>query len=124
MLQEWKDVRQRPEEGPRRWWTDTEMDLIVWFDRTEPREFQLCFDKSGDQRALVWRPSGGLSLMGVDDGEGRPGTYKASAILSASGETDIDAVAARFRGASTAIEPVVRDHVLRVLGDAAARQSR
>ncbi|TVQ20504.1 MAG: hypothetical protein EA382_14885 [Spirochaetaceae bacterium] len=107
----------------RRWWSDTEMDLIVWFDGTTPREFQLCFDKSGDQRALVWGESGRLSLMRVDDGEGRPGTYKASAVLSESGEADIDAVADRFRDNSVRVDPVVRNHVLGVLSDAVARRS-
>ena len=123
MLEEWKDVRQRPEDGVRRWWSDTEMDLIVWFDRTKPREFQLCFDKQGDQRALVWKEPGGLSLMRVDDGEGRSGTYKGSAVFTESGEADIGVVAERFRDVSVAIDPDVRNHVLGVLSDAAAGQS-
>ncbi|MFW5812247.1 MAG: hypothetical protein ACOCWS_04610, partial [Alkalispirochaetaceae bacterium] len=64
MLSEIKPVRQVPGEGFRRWFTDEEMDLIVWYDGEDQEQiegFQLCYDKEVLERALTWRPEAGFT---------------------------------------------------------------
>ena len=47
MLTEFKGVRQREEEGIRRWFFDDYFDLIIWYDNNHQIEgFQLCYDKN------------------------------------------------------------------------------
>jgi hypothetical protein len=61
MLKEIEDVRQIPEDGPRRWFADKNIDLIVWYlpDKETITGFQLCYDKQSVQRCLTWQKSSG-----------------------------------------------------------------
>ena len=61
MLKEIEGVRQIPEDGPRRWFVDDNMDLIVWYDENHDNinGFQLCYDKKSVQRCLTWQRNAG-----------------------------------------------------------------
>ena len=95
MLTERSSVRQIPGEGYRRWFADGTFDLIVWYsEKFQSNEnfthifgFQLCYDKTGSERALSWREDGGFTHEMVDDGES-PGYAKMSPTLSAGGIFD------------------------------------
>lgn len=55
-LRENTGVRQRPDEGYRRWFLNRTFELIVWYDapgRTVTG-FQLCLDRRGVERAFTW----------------------------------------------------------------------
>ena len=57
MLTEFKAVRQIPKDGFRRWFTDQDFDLFVWYEdesKTNIVGFQLCYNKRGNQKALTW----------------------------------------------------------------------
>ena len=70
MLVEIEGVRQIPEEGPRRWFVDENMDLIIWYlpDRISITGFQLCYDKKSVQRCLTWQrgEKGSSSTLSAD----------------------------------------------------------
>ncbi len=70
MLVEIEGVRQIPEEGPRRWFVDENMDLIIWYDSDLETilGFQLCYDKKSVQRCLTWQKGegGNPSSMSTD----------------------------------------------------------
>ena len=56
--------------------------LIVWSDaRGEMVGFQLCYDKTGRERALTWSPETGYSHSRVDDGESHPMQMKRTPIM-------------------------------------------
>jgi hypothetical protein len=58
MLKEIENVRQVPGEGPRRWFLDEDMDLILWYDDEKKLEgFQLYYDKRSVQRSITWKIS-------------------------------------------------------------------
>lgn len=113
MLREWKGVRQRPEEGRRRWFTDEDMDLIVWYnDRDEIRGFQLCYAKQSDQHALTWLDDGSYTHHRVDDGEsGRAIGIKETPILVQDGLVDTAALVRRFDRQARQVEPAIRSLV-------------
>ena len=113
MLREWKGVRQRPDEGFRRWFTDEEMDLIVWYNTDGGvRGFQLCYGKQTDQHAMTWMERGGYTHAKVDDGESRPIGSKSTPILVQDGHVDSDRLSADFLKRATEIEQPIRDLVV------------
>ncbi|HKJ86628.1 MAG TPA: hypothetical protein VKA06_11165 [Spirochaetia bacterium] len=116
MLREWKGVRQRPEEGPRRWFTDDDMDLIVWYDKAggNIRGFQLCYGKQTSQHAVTWLADGSTySHARIDDGEEIGGIgLKQTPILVEDGRFDPVGLADRFRERAEMVEAGIRDLVV------------
>jgi hypothetical protein len=96
MLRELLKVRQVPGEPRRRWFADDDFDLIVWYgEGGEIIGFQLCYDLTGEERALTWRQKSGFSHQRVDSGDvKRP--FKATPILVDDGAFDEVAVAQLF----------------------------
>jgi hypothetical protein len=117
MLVEYRNVRQIGGEGYRRWFSDDYFDLIVWYEGTRHNHrgingFQLCYDRTGYERALTWQRGRGFSHEKVDPGEeGRLG-LKSTPILVADGVFDPGAIAERFREASRGMDPQIVDLVL------------
>ncbi len=100
MLKEIEGVRQIPEDGPRRWFVDDNMDLIVWYDEThsEITGFQLCYDKKSVQRCLTWQ---------------RNSSGKGS--LSSSGRVSYKRVLRLFEAACQDLPPMEKDLVFSCL---------
>lgn len=91
MLYEIKNIRQYKDEPERRWFYDREVDLTVWFNKTnEIVGFQLCYDKTQNQHALTWYEDSGYQHNRVDDGEsiGSIGRFKGTPILFRDGNFD------------------------------------
>lgn len=72
-------VRQISGERQRRWFYSDDFDLIVWLNGDGAfAGFELCYDKQQAEHSILWDPAGGFRHMAVDDGESRPGRYKAT----------------------------------------------
>jgi hypothetical protein len=100
----------------RRWFADEEFDLIVWLgDDDAIAGFQLCYDKSKDQRAFTWRSPNASRHDRVDDGENDPGRYKSTPILVPDGAFDAARVSEAFRRSSTDIDDEIAELVLKQL---------
>ena len=105
MLQEVPHIRQVPDEPRRRWFTDDDLDLFIWFDEKDDIVgFELCYDKPGTPRAICWGRESGYSHFRVDEGETRPGKAKATPILCSDGLFRHNEVAHAFYGKSRAME--------------------
>jgi hypothetical protein len=120
MIHEVQRARQVPGEGFRRWFADSEFDLIVWYEGSDAASpvsgFQLCYDKQDFERALTWREGLGFSHEKVDDGEdGRTVASKMTPILVPDGFFDAAAVVRRLRTHSTEMDPEVARFVLHTL---------
>ena len=116
VLTEQKGIRQIPGEGFRRWFTDRDFDLIVWYDDSSGIivGFQLCYDKQSDERCLTWRRDGSYSHNKVDDGE-IPYSSKMTPVLVADGIFSKETVAEQFKAAAENIESELVDLVYRKL---------
>ncbi|MDD5303459.1 MAG: hypothetical protein PHS14_10150 [Elusimicrobia bacterium] len=116
MLVEFPKVAQeRGAEGPRRWFSDDEMDLIVWFAEDGVLVgFELCYGKSRRERAYGWRRGGALSHFVVDDGESTP-LRNDTPILTAGGEGDRAKILADFLSRAAGLERGIVDCVGAVL---------
>ena len=116
MLTEYKEVQQIEGEPRRRWFSDEFFDLIVWFAKgTEIIGFQLCYGRSGDQRAITWKRPSSYFHQRIDDGENRPGKHKATPILVPDGRFDYNIVAELFRRESNSIDPEISKFVFDIL---------
>ena len=105
MLKEIKNVRQIPGEPLRRWFTDSYFDLIVWLDDdTNIIEFQLCYDKSDDERVLTWRKNDNYTHDHVDQGEDKPRRRKATPVFLPDGIFDNSSIAKIFAESSIEID--------------------
>lgn len=102
-------------EPRRRWFSDPYFDLFVWTDAGGVCSFQLCYDKSGRERALTWSREGGFRHDAVDDGESC-GTRNRSPVLAADGPFRCREVLERFEAASEAVEEGIRSAVIERLG--------
>lgn len=97
MLIEIKKVRQIPNEGFRKWFTDKEFDLIIWYEEDIMVGFQLCYGiKNNNERALTWHKGNHYTHNMVDDGES-PYTNKMTPILISDGIFNKSEVAENFR---------------------------
>ncbi len=70
MLVEIKHVRQIRDDARRRWFTSTELDLTLWYDKQDKLlGWQFCYDKNHAEHALSWYADAGYAHTAVDDGE-------------------------------------------------------
>ena len=96
MLVEIKDVRQIPKDGFRRWFTDKEFDLIIWYEDDDITGFQLCYDKKEEERALTWHKENRYVHNSIDNGES-PYSNKMTPILVSDGIFNKSEIAELFR---------------------------
>ena len=82
-LSENRSVRQRPEEGFRRWFVNEYFDIIVWYEsrHTPPTGFQLCYDRHANERAFTWQRGKQSSHFVSDQPHGERSAWAATAIL-------------------------------------------
>ncbi len=113
MLSEIRNARQVAGEGYRRWFTDDDFDLIVWYtDGGLLAGFQLCYDKEDSERALTWTRDHGFQHNRVDPGE-VAGRSKMTPLIIADGVFDAGPVVAKFRRQSAALDPELSSFVMK-----------
>lgn len=106
------NVRQIPDEPRRRWFSSADFDLFVQCaDGPGFLGFQLYYDKAQHEHAIIYGEATGFRHVAVDDGEQRPGKYKASPVLLADGHVDIGRVYAAFLAVCPDLPDDVADYV-------------
>ena len=111
MLREITTVRQNSSDQQRRWFTDADMDLFVWFLDLTPTGFQLSVGKGRHEYSIHWKHDTGFSHHCVDDGENRPGKYKMTPILLAPIEINICRITHEFLAASDAMDSALANFI-------------
>ena len=112
MLSEVENARQVEGEGPRRWFRDKDLDLIVWYDdKSRIDGFQLCYNTQTNERALTWRRSGSYSHDKVDGGDVAGGMSR-TPVLVTDGFFDKRAIVNRFLSKSERLPEDIRDLVV------------
>ncbi len=112
MFKEVLPIQQGFPNTQKRWFTDREMDLFIWFHRGRPSRFLLSFDKPHSEQAIRWTTQGGLQFFRVDSGEKDDGRYKQSPLLlEPQQDFDVFGVARRFLANSEEIDPGIADFI-------------
>jgi hypothetical protein len=115
VLVEYKNVRQEPGCGPRRWFEGESFELVVWYRPDGPVEgFQILYHHRGRERALTWREGVGFSHSRVDNGTGSP-LKNLTPILLPNGSIPWEEVLTEFDVSSGSLEPALRTLVRRRL---------
>ena len=110
---------QAAREPRRRWFSNDDFDLVVWFDDVGGiTGFQLCYDRSRVERALTWTATDGYRHFRVDAGEATP-LKNLTPILTSGGEFARDRVIAGFVEAADGIDPTIRSFVIQRLQEVA-----
>ncbi len=117
LMKEDVGIRQIPGERKRRWFYSDEFDLVVWLNHEGSfAGFELCYDKKHVEHSVVWHPDAGFTHTAVDEGESRPGRYKATPIhIAANGHFDVRRIYSAFKKASHTLPADVVAYVLRAL---------
>lgn len=114
MLKEYPTQQHRGEQK-RRWFANPYFDLIVWQNSlSEITKFQLCYDKSGIERALTWTQGRGFDHNLIDEGEETP-LKNQSPILLKDGQFHASEVLEIFIADSKLIEQQVRAFIIEKL---------
>jgi hypothetical protein len=117
MLREILNLRQREEEGYRRWFTDDYWDLFIWYDEAgRIVAFQLCYGKPDDEHALTWQEGKGYRHTKVSDGESTAVSHM-TPILVRDGLFEKEAVASSFTRDGVRIDREVMEFVSQKLHD-------
>jgi hypothetical protein len=116
MLQEYTKVAQtRGVSGRRRWFSDDDMDLIVWYtEEGAAHGFQLCYDRQGRERAFTWDEKHGMSHARVDGGEQTP-LRNDTPILLPDGAPEVARVLDLFKKSARDVDPEIVAWVARKL---------
>ena len=118
MLQKNRGVRQDDESRERAWLQDDYFDLFVWTGLAgQVVAFQLCYERTGNERVLVWSDAGGFLHRRIDDGEHTP-VKNMSPIMVSDGRFAAGGIAAEFDLRSGGLDANVREFVRRKIGEA------
>jgi hypothetical protein len=96
------NVRQRPEEGFRRWFVNSYFDLILWYDAQggDLTGFQICYSRNKWEREFTWTRQYASSHL-VSDSFIEAGVSPLSAgVLQGDGGMIPESVVARFEADS------------------------
>ncbi len=99
-LVELKDSQRITDDRRRRWFSSTDVDLIVWYDEGESLVgFELYYDKNVREHVFIWRADSGFAHLAVDDGEQKPVLeYKEAPLLIPDGHVDPNRIRKLFEG--------------------------
>ena len=114
LLKENLSVRQRPEEGFRRWFVNSYFELIVWYKSQggELYGFQLCLSRNRSERAFTWTTdytsSHNVSESTIENGY----SHQSTGILQGDGRAIADDEIERFRSEAASLETDLRDLIV------------
>jgi len=118
-LVENKNVRQRPEEGFRRWFLNDYFDVIVWYESAagELTGFQLCYNRTVDERAFTWQRNKRSSHF-VSSGSDERGTpWIATAVLHGDAGVVPPAVLERLRAEQGDLDDTLLELIVTAAGE-------
>lgn len=93
------------------------MDLIIWQSETGALlSFQLCYDKTGVERAFSWREGATPTHAAVDQGEDLPSDNR-SPVMVPDGAPPVAAVLEDFKRRAASIDQGLVDQVVRALAN-------
>lgn len=116
MLKEINNTRQIPDEHPRRWFSSTKNDLIVWYNQNdEPAGFQFCYDKNEHEKSFTWKLDGTSNHTAIDTGEHAVTNYKQTPIHVADGIPDYSYIKKQFLDESSELPSEIIEMVIYAL---------
>ena len=122
MLQEIASTHRTGNRKPKRWFTDSNMDLFVWFKNQRPVCFQFSYNKLQQEHSISWHVESGFSHTMINSGN-RHTKYSAPSMTSSEHHHHFDAtiIAREFLQASNHITASLADFIFARLIEAPAQ---
>ena len=95
----------------KRWFTDSDMDLFVWFRKNLPTRFQLSYIKYGRGHAIHWSSESGFKHSLVDLSQAKAGKHGLPDEYDIDHSVNVPSLARSFLVASAEIEPSLVDFI-------------
>jgi len=111
MLQEISNIKQRSYSQVRRWFSDKDMDLYVWFVRHVPVGFQLSYNKQTLEKTVHWDNKNGFQHYSIDLGEFDSTEQNMSLLCLSDANVDVYAIARNFLDNCDHIDPSLADFI-------------
>lgn len=110
------EVRQRPDEGYRRWFSNGYFDLVFWYVEKDGEldGIQFCYGKPHSEKAFTWE-RGSRSHHYVS--EMKKGASQATGILRGDAGTIPEVVIERFKEESSELSPSIVDLILQKIDE-------
>ena len=118
MLREIAHTRQRSQESARRWFTDHNMDLMIWYDGDEILSFQLSYQYLGNEKICVWKRNHEVCLHQSVDSGFYPGKHKGSPLIFGSNQAPEPEILNLFKQNCRRLDGALADFVIRHLNEA------
>ena len=107
------NVRQIPIEPTRRWFSNGEFNLIVWYGPDEAVEgFELSYGKADKEKVVRWFAGKGLFHYDVDSGEQSPLTNRAPMLVALKGRPEMGRLLASVEASETWLPVELRALIL------------
>lgn len=110
MLREISSTHQNNHNQFKCWFTDSDMDLFIWFKNRAPVCFQLCYNKRQQERSVSWHIDNGFSHNLIRP-KNRNAKYRIPATQSPEIAFDAMAIAREFLQASDHIDTMLADFI-------------
>jgi len=111
-LYEISHIRQTNRSLNKRWFTCREMNLIVWFRRNMPINFQLSFRKQGQEQTISWDIQRGFHLYLEDSSiAGINRLHKRPLLVNTCNQNDLPTIRRNFLVACEDIEVGMTDFI-------------
>jgi hypothetical protein len=113
------NVRQRENEGYRRWFVNSEFDLIIWYDKKggELYGFQLCYEKTKHEKAFTCTKEYTSSHKVRDAGTEIGIPHQSTGILKDDGGNISEETILRFKNESNNVEIAIRDLIIKRINE-------
>ncbi len=95
----------------RRWYTDADMDLYIWFVNQMPVRFQLTYNKKHEQQAVYWDNNDGFLHSRIQQDNRLDGKCYVSLTFLDQHEYDAVSVARNFLIGSECLDPTLADFI-------------
>lgn len=101
----------------KRWFQDDYFDLFTWQDeKGDVIIFQLCYDRLGTERVIIWDNKQGFAHHQVDDGETAPNKNMTPVFISRA-KFSYDEVVTPFIHESQQMDATIRQFVVKKLAE-------
>jgi len=120
MLREISSTHQNKRSQFKRWFTDSDMDLFIWFKNRAPVCFQLCYKKCQQEHSVSWHIDNGFTHNLIRS-KNRQAKYRIPATKSPELAFDAMAIARDFLQACDHIDNTLADFIFSRLLEYPAR---
>jgi hypothetical protein len=111
MFREFKNVKQEPGPGRRRWFESDHFDLVVWLEADDAiAGFQICYNVGAGEHALTWRRHSGFAHSTVDAGD-TAFAHPRTPVLVPDGKVPWPEVTRLFEEHGGSLEPDLREFI-------------